>query len=397
MLLKSDHLTGQGWAFQQTPHSKGVLFEDRIRTGRSAGGSVKAQTAKPTQTAKPAAAVTTGGPTSEVVGSIGDTKITFGDVLARVQKENPNGFNQTVAQLVGIDATQAMFGPNAKASYSVTKSQVLTLLRNKDPQLLGDTLKTMLEFDAVDTEVKKKGITVTTAQVDARIDQFMKMLRTRGQIPPNVTDAQFLQQNHVDRDTLRKNFLVQAKLFILIQQDFVEKRLGHKLTPDDFFKTRHILIKVPMPAPGQATTDTKKADDAALAKIKQIAADIDAKKLTFEAAAKANSEDEGSKEMGGELGVQMRTVFVPEFEAAVYKLKPGEVSAPIKSQFGYHLIQLELRGADIPEADRQAYLDNFESGQMQIFLRDLLARYKAVNKLARETPPMQMMMPQGGQ
>jgi len=133
-------------------------------------------------------------------------------------------------------------------------------------------------------------------------------------------------------------------------------------------------------------------DDAALAKITQIAADIESKKKTFEQAAKESSEDPGSKDMGGELGVQMRTVFVPEFEAAVYKLKMGEVSKPIRSKFGYHLIQLEQSGAAIPELERQQYLDNFESGQMQIFLRDLLTtKYKVTNKLARAQP--QMMMP----
>ncbi|MCW3098413.1 MAG: Parvulin-like peptidyl-prolyl isomerase [Chthonomonadaceae bacterium] len=353
---------------------------------------MQAQGVKPAKTVKPSPAPkAAGGLMSEVVGSIGETKITYGEVVARVQKENPSGFNQTVAQLIGLDAAKSMFGPAPKSSYAVTKPEVMALLRKTNPPLLGDTLKTMLEFDAVDREVKKKGIAVTTSQVDTRIDQFLKLLRTQGRIPQGVTDAQFLAQNHVDRDTLRKNFLVQAKLFTLIQQDFVEKRLGHKLTPDDFFKARHILIKVPMAPPGQTPADAKKADDAALAKIKLIAADIDAKKVTFEDAAKKSSEDDGSKEMGGELGIQMRTVFVPEFEAAAYKLKPMEVSQPIKSQFGYHLIQLEQRGAEIPEADRQAYLDNFESGQMQIFLRDLLTtKYHAVNKLARETPAMMM-------
>jgi parvulin-like peptidyl-prolyl isomerase len=356
---------------------------------------MQAQGVKPAKTVKPSPAPAAAeGTMSEVVGSIGDTKITFGEVLARVQKENPSGFNQTVAQLIGLDAAKSMFGPAPKSSYAVTKPQVMALLRKTDPPLLGDTLKTMLEFDAVDREVKKKGITVTTAQVDTRIDQFLKLLRTQGRIPKDMTDAQFLAQNHVDRDTLRKNFLVQAKLFTLIQQDFVEKRLGHKLTPDDFFKARHILVQVPMPAPGQSAADTKKANDAALAKATQIAADIDAKKVTFEDAAKQNSDDPGSKEMGGELGIQMRTVLVPEFEAAIYKLKPGETSKPVLTKFGYHLIQMQQRGAEIPEADRQAYLDNFESGQMQIFLRDLLTtKYHAVNKLARDTPTAQMMMP----
>jgi len=363
--------------------------------GAVAIAPMHAQGVKTSKTVKTvAAAPTAGGPRSEVVGTIGDTKFTFGDVLDRVQKENPSGFNGAVAQLIGLDASKSLFGPTPKSSYAVTKSQVLDLLRKQDPPLLGETLKMMLEFEAVDREVKKKGIVVTTPQVDARIDQFLKMLRTQGRIPPTVTDAQFLEQNHVTRESLRKNFLVQAKLFSLIQQDFVEKRLGHKLTPDDFFKARHILIKIPPAVPGQKPEDAKKADADALAKIQQIAADLAAKKKTFEQAAKESSEDEGSKEMGGSLGIQMRKVLVPEFESAVYALKPGEVSAPVKSQFGYHLIQLEQKGVEVPEPERQQYLDTFESGQMQIFLHDLLTtKYKVVNKLARESPSMPMMVP----
>jgi parvulin-like peptidyl-prolyl isomerase len=348
----------------------------------------QAQHAKASKTVKLAAAPAVS-PLNEVVGTIAEKKITFGEVIARVQKENPVAFTQTVAQLVGLDAAQALFGPAPKNNYSVTRPQLLTLLREKNPQILGDALKNMLEFEAVDREVKKQHVTVTTAQVDKRIDQFMKMMRTQKRIPPGVTDAQFLEQNKVSRETLRANFLVQAKLFNLIQQDFVEKRLGHKLTPDDFFKARHIVIQVPMPAPGQSPADIKKADDAALVKINQVAADLAAKKKTFEEAAKESSED-ASKEMGGDLGLQMRTAaFIPEFEAEVYKLKPGEISKPVRTKFGYHLIQLQQKGAEIPEDERQQYLDNFESGQMQLYLRDLLnTRYKVVNKLAR---PMQTM------
>jgi parvulin-like peptidyl-prolyl isomerase len=367
-----------------------------VATGAIQAQGVKTAAAvKTTKAVKPAGApMAAGGVASEVVGTIDEKKITFGEVVARVQQENPNGFNQTVAQLIGLDASTTLFGPGSKSSYTVTKPKVMSLLLEKKPPMLGDALKTMLEFEAVDREIKKHGITVTTAQVDTRIDQFLAMLRKRGQIPAGTTDAQFLTQNKVSRETLRKNFMVQAKLFTLIQSDFVEKRLKHKLTPDDFFKSRHILIKVPMATPGQTPADAKKADDAALAKITQIAADIEAKKKTFEQAAKESSEDDGSKDMGGELGIQMRTVFVPAFEATAYQLKPGEVSKPVRSQFGYHLIQLEQRGTGIPEEDRQAYLDNFESGQMQVFLRDLLTtKYKVVNKLSRPTQSMPMMQP----
>ncbi len=60
------------------------------------------------------------------------------------------------------------------------------------------------------------------------------------------------------------------------------------------------------------------------------------------------SEDPGSARKGGELGLVPRGTFVPEFEAAAYNLKPGEVSKIIETEFGYHVLQLiERRGEQI--------------------------------------------------
>ncbi len=58
------------------------------------------------------------------------------------------------------------------------------------------------------------------------------------------------------------------------------------------------------------------------------------------------SEDPGSAPEGGELGLMPRGTFVPEFEAAAYKLKDGEISDIVKTQFGYHLIKLNKRIGD---------------------------------------------------
>lgn len=61
---------------------------------------------------------------------------------------------------------------------------------------------------------------------------------------------------------------------------------------------------------------------------------------SFEDLAKEYSIDTGSKDSGGDLGFFGIGVMVPEFETAVFAMKEGEVSAPIKSEFGFHVIKL---------------------------------------------------------
>ena len=62
--------------------------------------------------------------------------------------------------------------------------------------------------------------------------------------------------------------------------------------------------------------------------------------VDFELLARKYSDDRGSAALGGNLGVQPRGSLVPEFEAAAYQLKPNEVSDVVKTEYGYHIIQL---------------------------------------------------------
>jgi peptidyl-prolyl cis-trans isomerase SurA len=61
----------------------------------------------------------------------------------------------------------------------------------------------------------------------------------------------------------------------------------------------------------------------------------------FATAARRFSQDAGSKEQGGSLNWFRRGVMVPEFERVAFSLKPGVVSDPVESPFGYHIIQVE--------------------------------------------------------
>ncbi len=68
----------------------------------------------------------------------------------------------------------------------------------------------------------------------------------------------------------------------------------------------------------------------------------------FETMALLYSQDPGSTNRGGDLGFQSRGTFVKQFEAVAFRLKPGEISQPVETEFGFHLIQsIERRGEQV--------------------------------------------------
>jgi len=90
---------------------------------------------------------------------------------------------------------------------------------------------------------------------------------------------------------------------------------------------RHILI-------------TGKDDAAALAQAQQVLAQAKAGK-DFGALAKQYSQDPGSAQNGGDLGWAERSAFVKPFADALFAMKAGEITGPVKTQFGYHIIRLD--------------------------------------------------------
>lgn len=101
---------------------------------------------------------------------------------------------------------------------------------------------------------------------------------------------------------------------------------------DEQVGARHILKKVEK----TAGDDVKKAARAA---IEAIAARIKGG-ASFEEVAKAESDDKGSAEKGGDLGYFGHGRMVPPFEAAAFALEPGQVSEVVESDFGFHIIQV---------------------------------------------------------
>lgn len=97
-------------------------------------------------------------------------------------------------------------------------------------------------------------------------------------------------------------------------------------------RARHILLR---PGPQLSQSD-------AVARLTQLREQIGSGKASFEAVAREQSQD-GSAREGGDLGWASPGQFVPEFEEAMNGLRPGEVSFPVVSRFGVHLIQVQER------------------------------------------------------
>ena len=150
--------------------------------------------------------------------------------------------------------------------------------------------------------------------------------------------------------------------------------------PDEV-KVRHILIKVPAGADAKTDAAAKqKAEDL----LKQIKGGAD-----FAALAKANSDDPGSKEQGGELGMIQRGVTVPAFEKAAFELQPGKTSDVIKTQFGYHILQVEekqtahLKPLEEVKAQIVATLTRQQEAEQQAAFAQQLATEAAKSGLAK--------------
>jgi len=149
--------------------------------------------------------------------------------------------------------------------------------------------------------------------------------------------------SHPEQKQLRYLLVDDARLRRNLQAPAAQVAEYYSSHQDEFtsgeeVKARHILIK-------PATTDDA-GWKAAEAKALDLARKAGAAGADFAALARLNSDDNGSKEGGGDLGWFGRKRMVPEFENAAFALKAQEVSAPVKSQYGYHIIKVEDRRTD---------------------------------------------------
>jgi peptidyl-prolyl cis-trans isomerase D len=151
-----------------------------------------------------------------------------------------------------------------------------------------------------------------------------------------------------------KAFLADPAHKAEIQKYFDAHALDYNLK--ERVKARHILLLV----------DDKNSDKDVSEKAKALRAKVNTG--NFAKIAEKESQDPGSAKKGGDLGSFERGRMVPQFEEAAFALKPGEISAPVKSDYGYHIIYVEQH-----EPAHKISLDEAKAG----IAKKLVAQNKA--------------------
>lgn len=141
-------------------------------------------------------------------------------------------------------------------------------------------------------------------------------------------------ENRLLAEKLIENRLAEAK-----RPDYEKlAREAYKAKPELFVrpeqvKAQHILVEV----------NEERSESEALARAQQVYELVLKDKPGFAKLAKEYSDDPSAERNGGLLGFFDRTKMVPEFSEAAFALKPGEVSKPVKTSFGYHVIHVVER------------------------------------------------------
>jgi parvulin-like peptidyl-prolyl isomerase len=203
------------------------------------------------------------------------------------------------------------------------------------------TLDEIVTRRVISAEARKCGVpcVVTDARVNARIAQLVKEQYEGDQ----AKFEQALAERKYTLAEVREVFRVETQGPLVTEEIVRDVRFG----PSDARRYyRANLARYRTPKGRQAFHILVK--DRALAE--RISRQATA--ANFAALARKYSEDLGSKAQGGDLGVTKKGAYVAEFEKAVFTLKNGEISEPVKTQFGWHVIRVVIRPARTTPFDK---------------------------------------------
>lgn len=242
--------------------------------------------------------------------------------------------------------------------YPIMQSQVDKALgkRAKTAENRKVALEEVISDFLVQRAIQESGVKVNYAYVDQMVEriaaqngltygQFLDALDYQG-----MTLNQYRQQlahqimmDQVRQQTIGQSIQVEPQQVQKLSKELIEKDKSAgklKAVNGTQYHLRHILLK----------TTPILNDAQAKAKLAEIANDIKAGKTTFEAAAEKHSVDYASGVDGGDLGWNFLDAYDPAFATVAQKSKKGAISAPFKSQFGWHILTvIDTRSGDRTE------------------------------------------------
>ncbi|MDI6739529.1 MAG: peptidylprolyl isomerase [Candidatus Edwardsbacteria bacterium] len=219
-------------------------------------------------------------------------------------------------------------------------------------------LENIIEGKIMFLEAKRESIAVTGPEVEEQIDKAIENMKAG--FPSEDSFRLALKKEGTTLDKLKDKYRADTRERMMIQR-LIDRKIKPKVAnptskeveafyashkdsiPNEPEKVQlaHILI---IPKPGSA------AQAAAQARVREALGQLRAKK-SFSSVAAKYSQDPGSAAKGGDLGWFGRGVMVPEFDQAVFSLKPGQTSDPFQSRFGFHIVKLlEKKGDEVRAA-----------------------------------------------
>ncbi len=246
----------------------------------------------------------------------------------------------------------------------------------------------LVTLEVMRQEASEYGVSVTTADVDARLQQIKQM---------------FLGNEQKFNDALAKQKLTLEELTQAIKESLWFEKMKAAVTKDatltedevrayydshaseyveqESRDVRHILISPFVDAAGAVVTATPTQDDwdAAKSEAESIRSEILNGK-DFVTAVEEYSDDAISREKNGELGPVVRGQTVPAFEEVVFALQKDELSDPVKTASGYHLIEVtditpenQLSYDLVKEKIRTTLLEQKQAAAWEQWLSDKMA------------------------
>ena len=248
----------------------------------------------------------------------------------------------------------------------------------------------LVEKKLIEQAVAKAGVVVTPEEMDEGLTKYKEMFRTEENF------ERYLQSSNTTLDKVKENIRFNKALDKLLTKDgpitvtedqmkeyYEQNKSRYKV--EETVRAAHILIRL-----GKDATDEEKA--AALTKANGIYKEAKNPKADFNQLAIKHSEGPTGPK-GGDLGLFTRGRMAPEFEAVAFAMKPGEISKPVLTQFGYHIIKVfekKPAGQKAFEEVRESIQKLLESRDMRKRKSDMLRGLKAsatiVNNL--KLPPL---------